>query len=105
MLFFLLFCGDVHNDVVSHYLLEQCGDELKADVVQRGYHANNSDLTSFYESLELKIMLFDAPEWLMIGEDYKTKDLKIWCDEHGAQAYDYTTAPNAFVYSGRLSRS
>ena len=96
----MLFCGDVHNDALSHYLIEQYGDELKADVVQPGHHGNNSVSTDFYEFLEPKIMLFDAPEWLMTGENYHTKDLKNWCDEHGVAVYDYTTAPNVFVFSG-----
>ncbi len=95
----MLFCGDVHNDALSHYLIQQYGEELKADIVQPGHHGNNSVSTDFYAFLEPKIMLFDAPEWLMTGENYKTKDLKLWCDENGVEVYDYTTAPNVFRYS------
>ncbi len=101
----MLFCGDVHNNALSHFLLEQYGEELKADVVQPGHHGNNSVSTDFYGFLDPKIMLFDAPEWLMTGEDYKTKDLKAWCDENGVAVYDYTTAPNAFAYSSGIFSS
>ena len=94
----MLFCGDVHDNTLSSYLRDHYGDELKADIVQPGHHGNNSVSTDFYDFLQPKIMLFDAPEWLMIGENWHAKDLKKWCDEHRIRVYDYTSAPNVFVY-------
>ena len=93
----ILFCGDVYSEDMSNYLLENYADELKADIVQPGHHGNNTMSFDFFENTGLKIMTFDAPEWLMTGEDYNTKDTKTWCEEHGIKVFDYTTAPNVIT--------
>ena len=90
----VLFCGDIHGEYMSNYIMERYGDELKSDIVQPGHHGNNSMTRAFYEFVNPLIMTFDAPGWLMTGEKYKAKDLKIWCIEHGIQVLDQTTAPN-----------
>ena len=93
----ILFCGDNYNTNTSEYMLDNYSDELKADIVQPGHHGNNTMSFEFYENTGLKIMTFDAPEWLMTGADYNAKDTKTWCDEHGVKVYDYTTAPNVIT--------
>lgn len=93
----ILFCGDVYSEDMSNYLLENYADELKADIVQPGHHGNNTMSFDFFQNTGLKIMTFDAPEWLMTGEDYNTKDTKTWCEEHGIKVFDYTTAPNVIT--------
>lgn len=93
----ILFCGDVYSEDMSNYLLENYADELKADIVQPGHHGNNTMSFDFFENTGLKIMTFDAPEWLMTGEDYNAKDTKTWCEEHGIKVFDYTTAPNVIT--------
>ncbi len=95
----ILFCGDIHGAYMSDPLLEMYGDELKADIVQPGHHGNNTLTFDFFENTGLKIMTFDAPDWLMTGEDYTAKDTKAWCEEHGVKVYDYTTAPNVITPS------
>ncbi len=93
----ILFCGDNYNQSTSDYMLENYADELKADIVQPGHHGNNTMSFEFYEHTGLKIMTFDAPEWLMTGTDYNAKDTKAWCEEHGVKVIDYTTAPNVIT--------
>ncbi len=93
----ILFCGDVYSEDMSKYLLAHYADELKADIVQPGHHGNNTMTFDFYENTGLKIMTFDAPEWLMIGEKYTAKDTKIWCEEHEVKVFDYSTAPNVIT--------
>ena len=100
----MLFCGDIHGEYLSNYIMEQYGDELKADLVQPGHHGNNTMSFAFYEAVDPKIMTFDAPEWLMTGETYTAKDTKIWCEEHGVKVYDYTTAPNVFTVADLSSQ-
>ena len=90
----ILFCGDLSSDELSNYLIDTYGDELCSDIVQPGHHGNWGPPISFYESVKPEIMLFDAPEWLMSGEEYDAKDLKAWCDENNIKVYDYSTAPN-----------
>lgn len=90
----ILFCGDTYGGNMSRHLIDLYGDELKADIVQPGHHGNNTLLVSFYEFVDPQIMTFDAPEWIMIGENYTAKDLKAWCEEHSIKVLDQSTAPN-----------
>ena len=90
----ILFCGDAHGKKLGKYLIEKYGNELKADIVQPGHHGNHSMPKEFYACVNPGIMLFDAPSWLMTGEEYDAKDLKAWCDGQGIKVLDYSTAPN-----------
>ena len=94
----ILFLGDVHDKKLGQYLLTTYQDALDAEYVQAGHHGNNSLPVSFYEELDMRIMFFDAPEWLMTGEDYSAKDLQQWCNNQGMKTYDFRTAPNCFSF-------
>lgn len=99
----ILFCGDCHGKDLSNYLVERYGERLKADIVQAGHHGNNSMKTNFYKTTGMKIMLFDAPEWLMTGENYWAKNLKLDCDDWGVKTFDYRTAPNNITMNDILA--
>ena len=96
----VLFCGDAHGSKMSKELIRRFGDRLKADLVQPGHHGNHSLTQVFYEHVNPKVMMFDAPEWLMAGDSYTAKDLKAWCDARGIRVFDYSTAPNVFTEHG-----
>ena len=96
----ILFCGDVHGKKMSKSLIEMYGDELKAEIIQAGHHGNHSMTTDFYACVNPGMMLFDAPSWLMTGEEYDAKDLKAWCDEQGVKVFDFSTAPNRITEKG-----
>ena len=95
----VLFMGDLARGAIplGEYLVETYGDELHADYVQSGHHGNWGLPISFYEVIKPKVLFQDAPEWVMVGEDYDAKDLKAWCDEHGIETHDYRDAPTSFV--------
>ncbi len=94
----ILFMGDVHQPAMGELLLRLYGAErLSAKYVQPGHHGNASMPSSFYDALSPEIMVFDAPEWLMVGEQWAAKDLKAWCDEKGIRVIDQSTAPNQWI--------
>ena len=72
------------------------GDKLKTRYVQTGHHGNNSLPTSFYDFVNPQIVFFDAPQWLLNGETYTTKDLLNYFQLRGTSVYNYLTAPNVF---------
>lgn len=92
----VLFCGDCHGDIMSDFLIRQYGTRLQADYVQPGHHGNNSLTTDFYTIVSPTGVLFDAPGWLMTGENYSAKDLAAYFQEKGIVCYDYRSAPNRF---------
>lgn len=95
----ILFCADCHDATMADYLMKTYSeDELHAEYVQPGHHGNNSFPTYFYDYIKPEVALFDAPEWLMLGENYTTKDLKQYFTEHDIICYDYSTAPNQIVF-------
>ncbi len=95
----VLFCGDLSSDELSNFLIDTYGEELCSNIVQPGHHGNWGPPISFYEYLKPEIMLFDAPEWLMSGEEYDAKDLKAWCSDNNIKTCDYSTAPNTIKES------
>ena len=92
----VLFCADNHSPKIGEYLINTWGDKLKARYVQTGHHGNNSFPTSFYGFVNPQIALFDAPQWLLDGETYTTKDLLNYFQLRGNPTYSYLTAPNVF---------
>lgn len=93
----VLFCGDCHGNRMADLLIERYGEDLQADYVQCGHHGYNSLPTRFYDMVQPKMVFFDAPEWLMLGEEYDTKELADYFREQGIAYYDYTTAPNWLI--------
>lgn len=92
----VLFCADNHSPKIGEYLINTWGDKLKARYVQTGHHGNNSFPTSFYDFVNPQIALFDAPQWLLDGETYTTKDLLNYFQNRGNLTYSYLTVPNVF---------
>lgn len=90
----VLFCGDCHGNIMADFLIERYGQELKADYVQPGHHGTNSLPTRFYDLVQPDGVLFDAPEWLMTGEEYDAKDLAEYFQKQGIRCYDYRSTPN-----------
>ena len=87
----VLFCGDCHGKTMSDLLSQEFGEELNSDYVQLGHHGNSSFPEDFYEAMNLKVALFDAPEWLMNGDKYSAADLKIFFKKRDVETLDYTT--------------
>lgn len=94
----ILFCGDCYSPKIGKLMIEEFGEELKAEYVQAGHHGNSSFPTSFYDFIEPKTMIFDAPKWLMTGEKYTAKDLKKHCVNAGIEVIDFSTAPNEILF-------
>lgn len=95
----ILFCGDAHAGKLATWLMKKYGKKLKSEFVQAGHHGNNSFPEAFYGYVDPKIVLFDAPAWLMTSEDYSSKDLKKYCDENGIKTYDFRSGINRFSFS------
>ena len=93
----MLFCADVGVGM-SEKLIEQWGDELKADYIQMGHHGNGGLNEDFYRLVNPKIAFFDAPEWLFHPADgtatYDTEIKAAIMESMGATIYYYATAPN-----------
>ena len=92
----ILFCADNHSPKIGEYLIDAWGDKLKAHYVQTGHHGNNSLPTSFYDFVNPQIAFFDAPQWLLDGEIYTTKDLLNYFQIRGIPTSSYLSAPNIF---------
>ena len=95
----MLFLADLSAPALGEYLLERYGaGELHAGFVQAAHHGNWGQPSSFYEALQPEVMYFDAPDWLLIEDDYTAKELAAWCDENGIKEYDFRTAPNTVTF-------
>jgi len=89
-----LFCGDCYDEDLSNYLIGQYGDGLKSTFVQLGHHGNHSMTTEFYEKVSPTEVFFDAPLWLMTGEQFNAKDYKDYFTGKGITVHDYSQTPN-----------
>lgn len=95
----VLFCADCHSPVMADLLMSEYSmEELHADYVQLGHHGNNSFPLFFYDYVDPSVALFDAPEWLMVGENYTASKALEYFTEKGVQCFDYRTAPNEFEF-------
>ena len=95
-----LFLGDLSRAGVplGEFILEQFGVEnVRADFVQPGHHGNWGLPIEFYERLQPKEMFFDAPEWLMTGEQFDARYLEAWCKENGIITHDYREGPSTVI--------
>ncbi len=96
----MLFLGDLSRAGVplGEYILDIYGaDEVRADYVQGGHHGNWGMPISFYERIKPKEFFFNAPEWVMTGENYDAKDTEAWCKEHGIVTHDYREGNVNFI--------
>ena len=87
----ILFCGDCHTAEMADMLISRYGENLQAEYVQPGHHGNNSFPTSFYDVVNPSAVIFNAPEWLMTGENYTAKDLKEYFEQKNVKVYDYSS--------------
>ena len=90
----ILFCGDAHQDTLADLLIGRYGDLLQSEYVQPGHHGNNSFPEYFYDVVNPNGAFFDAPEWLMTGEQYTAEELKQYFEKKGVTVFDYSSAPN-----------
>lgn len=93
----MLFCADNVSDAVETYLMQKWGPRLKADYVQTAHHGNNSLSNAFYDYVNPRFAFFDAPQWLVEGETYTTKQLMEHFRATGVKFVDYSTAPNTVI--------
>ena len=93
----MLFCADNVSDAVETYLMQKWGPRLKADYVQTAHHGNNSLSNAFYDYVNPRFAFFDAPQWLVEGEAYTTKQLMEHFRATGVKFVDYSTAPNTVI--------
>ena len=96
----MLFFGDLSRAGVplAEYILDTFGvDTVRADYVQGGHHGNWGLPISFYEKIKPKEFFFNAPEWVMTGEQYDAKDLEAWCMEQGIITHDYREGNAGFI--------
>ena len=92
----ILFTGDCYSASIAEYLMQTYGDRLKATYVEMAHHGNVTSPDTFYALVDPAVALFDAPDWLMDGENYTTKQEKSYMESIGATVYYYNTAPNRF---------
>lgn len=94
----ILFCGDIYGEYISHRLAETYSEELESTYLQMGHHGNNSITQELVEKVKPQAAFFDAPDWLVKGEEYSTKENMEMLKEAGAQIFSFESAPNAFLF-------
>ena len=90
----ILFTGDCYEETLSQKMLQKYGDELHVDYVQMAHHGNNTLPIDFYKNTGATVAFFDAPEWLIQGQNYDTLQNMRAMEELGMTIYDYTSCPN-----------
>lgn len=93
----MLFCADVYDSTFCTKMIEQFGEELQADYIQMGHHGNHSVTKEFVLIVQPKIAFFDAPDWLVNGENYDTQKNIEMLEEMNASVYTYMDAPNSVM--------
>ena len=99
----VLFLGDLSRGAegLGQWILDTYGAEtVRADYIQAGHHGNWGPPISFYGQLMPKEMFFDAPEWILTGEEYDAKDLMAWCEANGIVTHDFRQAPFTVTLHG-----
>ena len=77
--------------------MKDYGEELSATYLQMGHHGNNSITHDFLLQVQPKGAFFDAPEWLIYGEQFDALENILMVEEVGVTAYSYISAPNEIV--------
>ena len=94
----ILFLGDVHTEAMHRMLYARYGERLKSTYVQLGHHGNNTAGFDIYPYISARTAFFDAPEWLMTGENYHCAELKAYLEGTGCSCRDYTDVPQEFEF-------
>lgn len=92
----MLFLSDVGN-VRNDYLLQTYGQELKSDYLQMGHHGNSSLTDIFYQTIAPKAVFFDAPDWLISGNEFSTQHYMSLMENMKSEIFDFSTGPNSVV--------
>lgn len=94
----MLFCADVGISM-SDYLVEKCGNTLKADYLQMAHHGYGGLSDEFYNLVKPQIAFFDAPDWLMYDETGKYDNLQnaAFMKSLDAEIYSFNSAPNTII--------
>lgn len=90
----MLFMGDCYDEALGKQMIQNYDTELEVDYVQVAHHGNHTMCREFYEKTKAKAAFFDAPEWLIQGEQFDTQKNMAEMEELGMQIYDYTSCPN-----------
>jgi beta-lactamase superfamily II metal-dependent hydrolase len=90
----MLFMGDCYDETLGKQMMQNYDTELEVDYVQVSHHGNHTMCREFYEKTKAKVAFFDAPEWLIQGEQFDTQKNMAEMEELGMQIYDYTSCPN-----------
>lgn len=74
----VLFLGDL-APAGGRDVVKQCGaDKLRCDIVQMAHHGQEGVQKDFYELIQPKICLYNAPDWLWDNDPGTGKGTGIW---------------------------
>lgn len=97
----ILFCGDTQSNLISEYLLDNYGDELKSDYLQVAHHGNNSFSDEFYETVDPKVAFFPSPTIIMENTYniswYRAEDISGLLEDMGATIYSFKDSPAEII--------
>lgn len=93
----MLFFSDVNGKVMIEKLMNQFGDKLASTYVQVGHHGNSAVIDGLMELVNPKVAFYDAPDWLIEGENYKTEDNINYMSSLGIEIVTFSTAPNQII--------
>ena len=93
----MLFCADVGPDMTES-LTKTYGGDLKCDYIQMAHHGYGGPKEDFYRLADPEGAFFDAPDWLMNGENEKsTQENEALMREMDCVIFSYYTAPNQIL--------
>lgn len=93
----MLFCSDTYDDCLCSKVMNEFGDKVKSTYLQMGHHGNHSVTEEFVSRVQPKAAFFDAPQWLIEGENFDTQKNIDYVESIGAEVYTCMTAPNRVV--------
>lgn len=97
----ILFCGDTQSSLISEYLLDNYGNELKSDYLQVAHHGNNSFSDEFYETVDPKVAFFPSPTIIMENTYniswYRAEDISELLEDMGATIYSFKDSPAEII--------
>lgn len=64
----VLFLGDAYHQA-GNRLIEACGDDITADIVQMAHHGSQGVQESLYALIQPKACLWPTPQWLWDNDD------------------------------------
>lgn len=94
----IVFLGDM-GEAGGEYLLAECGDNLKADIVQMAHHGQNGVGERVYQAINPSICLWPTPKWLWDNDNgsgsntgnFRTGETKVWMNRINESILHYAT--------------